>query len=414
MAKLAKSAQLARLAVSLPMYARFSGVIPRSARRAYISWVRSELEHAGCLFVKIGQWVSSRTDIFPGDITEELAVLKTQSAPMNMQQLQSSVQLSAFDSFDLTPVSTGSIAQVHRAVFAGQDVAVKVQRPGILEDLEADIGVIRWVLGFVKVTNPKMYDDLMGSLDDLITTVKRELDFFAEAGHMKRFRDFFLSRNVVVPRVLNVNSTAIVMDFIDSSPFLGDVTKLMEVFFAMFFELGWLHTDLHSGNIAQTGDGTLVLFDFGSVLECPENIRLCIKHLMVAYVNRVPSIMVDYMLEYGLLVGTPVGDERVMLEAFVLNILEYVEVTDTKQFTATLKTIPVPASGPSTTFCPEIFLIMRSFTLLEGLCKELDPDFVILEAVSPLTRYFVTDPMMYRLKIEDDARTLWKYVSQLE
>ena len=97
-----------------------------------------------------------------------------------------------------------------------------------------------------------------------------------------------------------------------------------------------------------------------------------------------------------------------MLEAFVANVVEYVEVTDAARFAKTLKTIPVPSGGPATTFRPEIFLIMRSFTLLEGLCKELDADFVIIDAVTPLTGYFVNDPMMYRMKIEDDLRTLLK------
>jgi len=410
---MAKTLKLAKLAVTIPMYARFSGVMSVRARKNYVSWLRTEVERAGCLFVKIGQWVSSRTDIFPGEVTDEFAALKNQSAPMAFRDLEGLVDFATFEWFDLVPVSAGSIAQVHRAVFQGQAVAVKVQRPGILATLEADVGVIKWLLGGLRFANKKMYDDLVSSLDDLISTVKRELDFPAEAEHMRRFKIFFTQHGIVVPAVVHVTPTAIVMEYVEAAPFSGTASALMEVFFLMFFDLGWLHTDMHSGNLGQTPDGRLVLFDFGSVLECPDDIRLCIKHLMVAYLNKNVSVMVDYMLEYGLLVGTPDATEREMLERFVANVIDYVEVTDSLRFAQTLKTIPAPATGPTTVFRSEIFMIMRSFTLLEGLCKELDPDFVILEAVTPLTRRFLRDPMLPRLKVEDDLRTIAAWIRKL-
>ena len=403
-----KTAKLAKLAVTVPLFARVAPALPPRARRAYAGWLRGEVERSGCLFVKIGQWVASRTDVFPAEVTQELAALKNQAAPMEFADVLKIVDLADFDSFEERPVSAGSVAQVHRAVFRGREVAVKVQRPGILRDLRADVRTIKVLLGALRVANRKMYDDLTGSLDDLLETVTRELDFEAEAGHMRRFREFFSDKDVVVPGVVRAGPRVIVMDYVDAVPFAGSAARLMEAFFLMFFELSWLHTDMHSGNVAQTPDGRLVLFDFGSVLRCPDDIRLCIKHLMVSYMNKNTSVMLDYMIEMNLLVGSPGPEEREMLEAFVANVVEYVEVTDAARFAKTLKTIPVPSGGPATTFRSEIFLIMRSFTLLEGLCKELDADFVIIDAVTPLTGYFVNDPMMYRMKIEDDLRTLLK------
>jgi predicted unusual protein kinase regulating ubiquinone biosynthesis (AarF/ABC1/UbiB family) len=316
-----------------------------------------------------------------------------------------------FDAFDPVPMSTGSIAQVHRGVYQGQEVAVKVQRPGLLRDLTADVDVVKFLLGFMKALNPKMYDDVSGSLDDLIETVRRELDFQAEAEHMRRFDGFFESSRVKIPKVVSVVPNVIIMEYIESRSFEGSADVLMELFFRQFFELGWLHTDMHSGNIGQTVDGVPVLFDFGSVMEVPLDIRMCIKALMVSYLNRNVSVMLDYMLEYDMLIGgTPGPEERVMLESFLENVLEYVEVTDMSKFTTVMKTIPVYQT-PTTFFRPEIFLIMRSFTLMEGLCKSLDPEFVILQAVEPLTTYFAKDPMVYRLKIEDDIRATLKFFS---
>lgn len=398
--------KIARVAATIPVYP----LMPDKQR--YAAWLRRELEHAGCLYVKIGQWVSSRTDLFPNVVTDELAALRTSSDPMPSRAVHDAIAGFDFEAFEERPVSTGSIAQVHRAVFRGAQVAVKIQRPRLLPKLKGDVRAIKRVFGIARWTNAKMYDDLVTSLDDLIDTVTRELDFQAEAAHMKRFHAFFEHSDFVIPRVIVSTPNVIVMEFIDSQPFCGSVTKLMDLFFRQFFQLGYLHTDMHAGNIAQTSDGTPVLFDFGSVLEIPDDIRLCIKCLMVSYLNKNVSVMLDYMLEYGMLVGTPSDAERAMLEAFLHNVIEYVEVTDMSRFTKALKTIPVSYDvTPSTSFRPEVFMIMRSFTLLEGLCKSLDPNFVILDAVQPLTDALAADPLMIRLKIEDDLRTVFRNLS---
>jgi predicted unusual protein kinase regulating ubiquinone biosynthesis (AarF/ABC1/UbiB family) len=398
-----KTLKLAKLAVAIPAYP----LVPRPCKQRYAGWLRGEVERAGCLYVKIGQWVSSRTDIFPEEITEEFASLRTGSEPMPPEAVAQTLRGFTFEAFDQAPVSTGSIAQVHRARFQGRDVAVKVQRPLLLAQLLSDVGAVKYVLGFGRAVNPKMVDDLTCSLDDLIDTVKRELDFQAEADHMRRFGGFFDPAFVTIPRVIASSPTVIIMDYVETRPFRGSANALMALFFRQFFELGWLHTDMHAGNLGQTPEGGLVLFDFGSVMEVPQDICMCIKALMVSYLNRDVSVMLDYMCEYDMLVGSPGAEERRMLEAFLVNVLDYVEVTDMQKFTRVMQTIPV-TQAPSAVFRSEIFMIMRSFTLMEGLCKALDPEFVILDSVTPLTEYFSRDPMILRLKIEDDLRTVLK------
>lgn len=400
---LGKAFRIGKLALGTAAYP----AVPRRAKPAYARWLRREVEHSGCMYVKIGQWVSSRTDLFPQEVTDEFAALRTSSAPMPLECLERIVGdlQQPFDHFDPCPVSSGSIAQVHTATLQGRKVAVKVQRPGLLQNLQRDLGLIKAVMRPLQMSNVKMYDDLVSSLDDLLETVNKELDFLAEAEHMRRFRDFFSeSDSVLIPEVIDATPHAIIMQYLPSKPFSGDASRLMELFFVQFFQFGWLHTDMHSGNMGLGPGDALVLYDFGSVLQISEDIRLCIKHLMVSYLNKNTSIMVDYMLEFGMLIGNPPPDERQMLEDFVSNILEYVEITDMSRFTSKMKEISSPRGAPTTVFKPEIFMIMRSFTLLEGLCKELDPNFIILDAVAPLTQYFVNDPAMLRLKIEDDIR----------
>lgn len=405
--RLARVSKISKVALAVPFYT-LSPNKPRYAR-----WLRKEIEETGCLAVKIGQWISSRTDVFPPSLTKEFANLRSDVAPMPPSVVASIVhELNCFDSFEEVPVSTGSIAQVHRAVYQGRDVAVKIQRPGLAEELADDITLLHNILVPYKWVNPKMHNDVSISLQDLVSTILLELNFPLEADNMKRFGSFFKENpHFRIPQVYHVTPKALVMEYVPSSPLTLPAlsNRLMELFFLQFFDLGYVHTDLHSGNLGFDAEAqAIVVYDFGSVMKCPENLRLCVKQLMVAYLNRNPKMMLDYLLEYGVLLPSEITDEeRAMLERFVDNVVTYAEVSDIQKFTGDIKGISVPDSSTSGIhFQPELFMLLRSFTLLEGLCKELDEEFVILRAVMPLITNFATDPMVYRLKVEDDLRTL--------
>lgn len=393
-----------RLLASIPMYT----AVPPPLKPRYAAWMRREIETTGCLYVKIGQWVASRTDIFSEEITLELQKLQAGASPMDPEDALRAIADSGFEfeSFDVHPVSSGSIACVYKAVYEGREVAVKVQRPGIVEALERDVGLVRWLVDRVQSIGNKMHDDVVSSLEELLETVRHEVDFEAEVRHMRLFKAHFDAQKegeVVIPEVIVRSSDVIVMEYVDSVPFTGSPTVLLGSFFDQFFELGWLHTDMHAGNIGQTPDGKLVLYDFGSVMKIPESMVLGMKALMVSYLNRNTDLMLQYMLEYGYLIGTPTEDDMEMLRTFITNILDYVEITDIEQFTALMKTAPV-SSNPNVTFSNNVFMIIRSFTLLEGLCKSVDPDFVIIDALMPVMLEMAVDPFMLRLKIEDDVR----------
>lgn len=412
MHRLARVSKISKVVLSVPFYS----LSPNKAK--YAMRLRKEIEDTGCLAVKIGQWISSRTDVFPAELTKEFSKLRSDVAPMPPQKVMSILQTEVgpdyFEWFDETPLSTGSIAQVHRAVLNSQEVAVKIQRPGLAEELADDIAFIQSILIPYQWINPKMHDDLVLSLKDLVATIQGELDFEVEAEHMKRFGVYFIDNpKFRIPEVYGVTSKTLIMEYVPSTP-LGspDISnRLMELFFLQFFELGYVHTDLHGGNLGldMTSDA-IVVYDFGSVMECPQNVRMCVKHLMVAYLNRNPQMMLDYLLEYGVLRPSTISDEeRKMLENFVDNVVTYAEASDIQEFTGNMKRIALPESPSNIHFQPELFMMLRSFTLLEGLCKDLDKDFVILRAVTPLISYFATDPMVYRLKIEDDLRTMLNF-----
>lgn len=400
----------ARVALSLPTYR------VRRDKRAYATWLRRELEGAGCLFVKAGQWVSSRADLFPPDVVSAFAPLRTDVTPMPPEAVQRILAEEGLEleGLDATPVSSGSVAQVHRGLSGGRVVAVKVQRPGLREGLGEDLGVVRALLAPLAWRDPKSHADALKSLGELGDAILRETDFVEEAAHMREFGAFVAGRGpgVRVPRVYAATPRTIVMEYLPSAPVTdpGLTAVLMDFFLAQLFQLGRVHTDLHAGNLGVDPEGRLVVYDFGSVLRCPPGMLDCMKRLFVGYLNRDPAVMLDYMVESGVLTSRRplTADQRRTMEAFVGAVLEYVEATDIRAFGASLKAIPVPASLPDVEFRPEVLMVFRSFTLLEGLCKSIDPGFVLVDAMLPYAAELLTDPDMYRLKAEDDLRTLAK------
>lgn len=401
-----KSARLVHIAVALPAY--------RVHPERFSRWLRGEVEQLGAVYTKLGQWVSSRKDVFPAAVADAFAALQSDVRPMDAEDVERALAGSGltFESFDFEPVSSGSIAQVHRAVYCGLDVAVKIQRPRLLDDLDDDLRLVRRCLLPLKLRNAKSFEDATRSLDDLVAAIRQETDFAAEAEAMERFRSFYAGRGgsdgMRVPRAYVATPEVLVMEFVASQPVRADCERLMRMFCTQFFELGSVHTDLHAGNMGVDAAGRLVLYDFGSTLRCPEEMRTCVKRLFVGFLNRNPAVMLEYLTRHGVLTShAPLtAEQRRTLEAFVGAVLRYVETTDIRSFGEGVRGIPVPSTLPAVELQPEVFMAFRSFTLLEGLCKQIDPAFSILDAMTPYALSLLSDPEVIRFKIEDDIANL--------
>lgn len=415
-APLHKYARAARIAATLPAY----GWMPRKDQ--YMRWLKTELEGAGCLFVKIGQWVASRTDVFPPAITEALTALQKDVSPIPPDDVARVLAEEALEvTIESTPLSCGSVAQVHRGTYRGQRVAVKIQRPGVRDTVQGDLDVVRALMWPVQWHNPRSYADTLKSLDDLGHTILQETDFEREAEAMAAYQEFATARGVRVPVPIVATPRVLVMEYVPSTPLTKtpDLTRrLMELFMAQFFELGRVHSDMHAGNLGVDESGRLVMYDFGSVTPCPAGMVPCLKRLCVSYLNRDTSVMLDYLLEHGLLaVGEGAdltADQRASMERFLDHIIRYVETTDIRALHASLQGMANQnAAPPPLEFRPEVFMVFRSFTLLEGLCKDLDPSFVIMDAMVPYMVSVLATADTVQLKMEDDMRAmraLWKFL----
>lgn len=246
----------------------------------------SAFERLGGGFVKIGQILSTRTDLLPEELTTPLRRLQNAQAPFPAAEALSIVGRSLgaspeslFQSFDPAPVGSASIAQVHRAVLrdTGAEVAVKVRRPGIDRivaiDARAMVALTRavsWLPAFRQIP-------LVEAVEQVARTVEAQASFFLEAARHRRFFTLFAGGTPVrVPRLLDkyCSDEVLVMEYfpglvrinapeLDEATHRSAVTAGLRGLYKMLFLEGLVHCDLHPGNILVGRDGGVVIVDFG-------------------------------------------------------------------------------------------------------------------------------------------------------
>ncbi len=254
----------------------------QAAARARGRLLRWGMETLGATFIKLGQVMSSRPDLLPEETIAELRLLQDRLPAFSFERARQAIERELgkpveqlFAEFEPQPVAAASVAQVHRArTRDGQSVAVKILRPNVRATVDRD-GAILHVLARVMAISPTLrLSDPVSHLDEFIVGIREQTDLLREAANYERFRENFRDMpQVVFPRVYPELSAGrvLTMDFhegtkIDRLP-PGDHTQLSQttrtLFLRMCFEHGFVHSDLHPGNMLVQRDGKLVVFDVG-------------------------------------------------------------------------------------------------------------------------------------------------------
>jgi ubiquinone biosynthesis protein len=388
--------------------------------------LREALEELGPTFVKFGQMLSQREDLFPLALANELRSLQDQASVFPAQTARRIIEEETgcpvselFATFDDQPLAAASMAQVHRATLHdGTPVIVKVQRPRIVETVEGDIAVLRRLVRLVSTVLPSLRAfNLPELVDEFAITLRGELDFAHEGHNAERFAE--LNRDeaiVLVPRVYWHATTRRVLTM-DHSPggrvdeAVGTAQgatiaqQLMHLFLKQVFEHGVFHADPHPGNIFLVPDGRLCFHDFGALGELSPRVQENLKQLFLAVMARDAGWVASAYLGMG---GATAELDR---GAFVRDLSQaldryYRESGAGRQsFGAILQEFIGLGRTHHVRLLRETTLLMRAFAELESLVRRLDPNFSSLAAFQRYSGRLLRHAFLPHLGFEHIART---------
>jgi ubiquinone biosynthesis protein len=278
-----------------------------AARRALGRALRRMLEGLGATFVKVGQIMSTRPDLLPSEMIAELVQLQENVKPFPVAEVSRIIEGDLhhpldqlFDNFEVVPIASASVAQVHRAKLkgTGEALAIKVRRPSIARWAELDRSIILGIAHGIELIPSKRMVSPVASARQFCDAINRQLDFRREAANNLRFRANFAGESYVVfPRVYeNLSSERVLtMEWVEGYRerdlvAVGiDPKKVaglgMRVFCKMTFIDGFIHADLHPGNLRFMRDHRIVLFDLGLTAELTDEDRLMFAQTMFYMAN---------------------------------------------------------------------------------------------------------------------------------
>ena len=364
----------------------------RNARRALDAFVS-----LGPVYIKLGQWLSSRADILPQPYMVELAKLQDDVPAAPFEKVRPVIERElgplseAFESVDTTPISGASLGQVYRARLGGEEVVIKVRRPGIEEVVETDIAVLRRVLpAALSFVDPNLRFSAKAMLAQFIESIHEEMDYVQEAANLTAIRGRMEGySNVIIPSVYGERSSQSVLTMeylpgikvtdVESLEAAGVdrarlVTDIHRVFFTMLLRHSVFHADPHPGNISVTTDGRLILYDFGMVGRLDRQTRLRLIRLYLALVDRDPPRTVNAMDELGMLAP---GYNRSVMERAIRMTVEAMHgrKPDEMEVRGLMELANRTMSRFPFLLPKNLALYMRMASIIEGIYKTHKVDF---------------------------------------
>ncbi len=369
--------------------------------------IRLIIEELGPTFIKLAQALSNRADLLPQALIDEFEKLQSNVPPFDVAIARQLIETelkqpleAVFSEFEEVPIGSASIGQVHRArLLTGEDVVIKVQRPGVQEKVRGDLALLHEL---VRLTGTFLSNHGLANPQDVVDAFERsmskELDYTAEARSMEQMRKLYENYTTFyIPKPYREFSTSkiLVIEFVKGCK-ITDKEQLtawglspatvaengMDIYLTQIFEFGFFHADPHPGNVLVRPDGTIVLIDFGMVGKLTKQQKYAFAGVFIGMARQDARSMA---LNFRRLALTSEIPDMRAFEADLSQIIEDFAVLDVKEMKMSdladsLQNIiyhyklQVPGA---------VFLILRALVILEGIGKVLHPNFNTFEFVRP-------------------------------
>jgi len=382
--------------------------------------LRRALEALGPIFVKFGQMLSTRRDLLPLDIADELAKLQDQVPPFAAEQAAAEIERGigrkieeVFSEFGAEPVASASVAQVHLARLKdGREVAVKVLRPGVEAAIAKDVALLETAAGLVerlwadgrRLKPREVVAEFARHLDD-------ELDLLREAANASQLRrNFEASPLLAVPQVYWdwCAQRVMVMERMHGTPVSQvdalrakgvDIPRLaragVEIFFTQVFRDGFFHADMHPGNIFVADDGKYVALDFGIMGTLTEVDKNYLAQNFLAFFNRDYRRVAQAHLDAG---WVPAATRIDDFEGAIRAVCEPIFARPLKEiyFGKLLLRLFQTSRRFGVEIQPQLLMLQKTLLNIEGLGRELDPDLDLWQTAKPFLERWMGEQVGWR------------------
>ncbi|MFN9668937.1 MAG: ABC1 kinase family protein [Pseudanabaena sp.] len=382
----------------------------RSKRAEWL--VRNMLE-LGPTFIKIGQSLSTRVDILPPEYISNLSQLQDKVPAFSAKEAREIIELelgtslyTIYRDFDEVPLAAASLGQVHRATLhTGEDVVVKVQRPGLKKLFDLDLLAVGKLLKVFRRYLPwsRKYN-LEGIYDEFFTILYQEIDYEIEGNNADRFRKNFEGYpRIVIPKVYWEYSTSMVLTLEYVPGIKVDDRQALEAcglnpkeinqlgiccYLKQLLQDGFFHADPHPGNLAVSPSGSLIFYDYGMMAEVKTMAKDQMVRTFFAVLRKDTNEVVDTLMSMGFI--EPIADMspvkrmlKFILDRFTerpVNIYEFEQIKS--EVVAIFEKQPFRLP-------PQMTYLLKSLTTLDGIARILDPEYNFSTAAQPFVKSIV-------------------------
>lgn len=377
--------------------------------------IRMACEELGTTYIKFGQILSNRPDLFPDELIKEFEKFQDHVNEMPWEHAEAVLLEEyekplneVFKSLDQKPLASGSIAQVHRAeLMDGSQVVLKIQRPNLRDDIEADISILKRLamMAEERVESLKSFQ-LVEMIKTFERAIMRELKFTGELANIQRFqRNFKDQPDIHVPIVYPelCGARVICMEYIDAIK-VTDIEKLeaagldrkdlavrgINLYHEMTFDHGFFHADPHAGNIFVFPDGRFCLIDFGMMGTVIEDDKILLGDLVLAMATQNVNKMKEVIIKFS-------ADPEMVAD---LKQLEYDIIDFFEEYTGygiddydgedVMDGLNVMIFEYKFRIPPNLMLLLKALMMIEGIGLFLDPDYNVIKNMEPFVQRLIS------------------------